>query len=462
MQVRKPMLLGSAFAALLLVIGISCFAVWRSATLAQQRVAALHDAHTQAGAALSAIRANVYLTAVLTRDYLLDQDPSRAPQYIEQFTSIRNDTERSFRLLQSTAGDEQQRQALAKLSAEVNSYWDPTETALDWTPEEKRAQRNALLRQRLHRRQEIFELVRRAEDLMSTNFRRERQRVTRADQEFRSSLVWITFAALAFGFVIAGTTLARMIALEKLSVAAEWELRRLSAQLRTAQESERKHLSRELHDQVGQMLTGLRMELAALARLNWSADSDIAASITHAKSTVEQTLKLVRNIAMLARPSMLDDLGLTPAVSWLAKEFSRSTGINVEAQTDPAADALPETYRTCIYRVIQEALTNAARHANARRIDVTLKSDGAAIRLAIEDDGVGFDPAAKKRNGIGLLGMEERVRELAGHFAVKSVPGNGTRVEVELPAPGKIEVRDDPHPDRGRPRNRPDRVETAI
>jgi signal transduction histidine kinase len=462
MHVRKALMLGGAFVALLVVIALSAIAVWRSATISQNRVAALHAASIEAAAALSSVRSNVYLTAILTRDYLLETEPSNAGQYLQQFQTIRSELERGFQVLRGLAQDEPQRQALARLKQEVDAYCAPTATALRWTADEKKARSPDLLRQRVHRRREIFELAQRAEKLMNSNFDREQQRVTKADQDFRGSFDWTTAIALAIGAGIAVFTLTRMVALERQSVTAEAKLRELSAQLRTAQESERKQISRELHDEVGQMLTGLRMELAALARLNWSANPEVANRITHAKGTIEQTLKQVRNIAMLVRPSMLDDLGLRPAIAWQTKEFSRQTGVTVETIVDPAADRLPETYRTCIYRIVQEALTNCARHAGATRIIVSLLPENGVLRLSIEDDGVGFDLALAGPRGFGLMGMEERVRELQGRFSIKSTLGRGTRVDTELPLPDMPEVCGDPYPGRGRSRDRQDRLETSL
>jgi signal transduction histidine kinase len=440
MRVPKSLLLGVAFGALLVVLALSAIAVWRSATIAQNHVAELHAASTKATTALSAIRSDIYLTAILTRDYLLDPDRSGVPQYMRQFEEIQSDIQKGFSVLESTIQDEQQRRALSRLREELNAYVSPTETALDWTPQEKSAHGYAVLRQRVHRRQEIFGLVQQAETLIGNNFDRERQRITRADEDFRRSFAWITGAALGIGLGIASLTLTRMIRLERKSDAAQRKLRELSVQLRTAQEVERKHLSRELHDEVGQMLTGLRMELAALARLNWSADPEISTRITHSKTTVEQTLKLVRNIAMLMRPSMLDDLGLSPAISWQAKEFSRATGVPVETAIDPGLDGLPEQYRTCIYRIVQEALTNCARHASATRIDVTLERHDGSLALRIRDDGAGFDRSDGAKRGLGLVGMEERIRELGGRITVRSAPGAGTEIAVALPAPKETEV----------------------
>jgi signal transduction histidine kinase len=433
--VHRSVLLAGAFAALLLVIGTSAFAVWTNARRAQEHVAQLQRAHLEARTALTVIRANIYQAEILTRDYLLDANTAHAPEYIAQITSIRNKTEEALHTLEASGEDGDQRAVVRQLRRELSTYWDPTDVVLDWTPAEKRAQRSQMLRQRVKRRQEAFALAAQVERIISDNFTRERSRITTADQEFRSSLGWITAVALLLGFGIAGVTLMRMVALERQSRTAELELRLLSGQIRTAQEQERKYLSRELHDQVGQMLTGLRMELTSMARLLADSESELSSRIARSKGTVEQTLRIVRNIAMLLRPSMLDDLGLTPALAWLLKEMSRSSGMEIKSDIDNAVDSLPDPYRTCIYRVIQEALTNASRHSGARSAEVKLQAVGAWVVGSVSDDGKGFDPALTRRRGLGLLGMEERVRELGGSIRVVSAPGRGVRVEIRLPRP---------------------------
>jgi signal transduction histidine kinase len=461
-RARRSILLAGALAGLLLVIGISAYAVWRNARNSQERVAALQSAHMKAGVALAAIRANVYLAAILTRDYLLDPDPTHAQEYIDQFGVIQANTEKSFQVLEASGLDEPQRAALNHLRDEVASYWDPTEIVLDWSPEEKRVQRTQVLRQRIKRRQEIFGLAEQVENLVTANFIHERQRITGADQEFRSSLGWTTGIALLLGFAIAGGTLFRLLALERQSEMAESELRLLSGQLRTAQEQERKYLSRELHDQVGQMLTGLRMELGGVARALGNSESEVSSRIARAKGTVEQTLRIVRDIAMLLRPSMLDDLGLVPALAWLFKEVARSSGIEIHSYIDPALDKLTDIHRTCIYRIVQEALTNASRHSAARNVDVSIRPEGGQVIGFVVDDGHGFDRGTQKRGGLGLLGMEERVREIGGSIDVGSSPGKGTRIEFRLPWPESTEVMSDTGTGRGRPRNRSDGLKASA
>ncbi len=432
MLMRRSVLLAFAFASLLLIIGGAAFAIWRGAENARQEVAALHSAHLDAGNALASIRANVYLAGILTRDYLLDPDPSHSTRYADQFDAIRSSTEHSFQTLVASAPGPQERMALDRFHRAVDSYWDPTKIILDWTPEQKNASRIAFLQERVRHREEIVELASQIEQLVTANFSRERARINRADDKFRSSLAWTTAIALLLGLGIACATVTHLATLERNSAAADAELRRLSGQIRVAQEQERRYLSRELHDQAGQMLTGLRMELASIS--HDAGAEEFSARVAHAKSIVEQTLRVVRNIAMLLRPSMLDDLGLTAAIGWLVRDVKRSSGIEIRAEIDPSLDELPDAQCTCVYRVVQEALTNAARHSGARNIAIALIPDAGEIAGSITDNGHGFDSTIVRRTGIGLLGMEERVRELGGSLRIVSSPGHGARVEFRLPS----------------------------
>jgi signal transduction histidine kinase len=150
---------------------------------------------------------------------------------------------------------------------------------------------------------------------------------------------------------------------------------------------------------------------------------------THADSSVNA----IRNIALLLRPSMLDDLGLIPALEWQAREVSRRNGVLVKVTDENMPDTLPDDIRTCIYRVVQQALHNVATHAGAHSASVNVRREGGSLILIVEDDGSGFDPSRTK--GMGLLGMEERVKQLGGRLTISSVPGKGTRLSVTLPLP---------------------------
>jgi signal transduction histidine kinase len=428
---RRSVLLAFAFASLLLLIGGASLAIWRGAENAREKVADLHALHLKEDNALASIRANVFLSGILARDYLLDPDPTHATHYADQFDDIRSSTERSFGVLALQEQSPEAKAALDRLNTELENYWNSTKAILDWTPEQKNAPRAAFLQDRIRHREEIVEVAQQAEQLMTDSFSRERSRITTADAQFEAWLAWTTGLALVLGCGIAGITVIHMATLERRSLTADAELRRLSGQIRMAQEQERRYLSRELHDQAGQMLTGLRMELASIS--HDAGEEEFNTRVAHAKGIAEQTLRVVRNIAMMLRPSMLDDLGLASAIGWLVREIKRSGAVDIQTQIDPAVDSLPDAECTCIYRVVQEALTNAARHSGARLIGISLNMSNGEITGSIADDGQGFDAAAMKRTGLGLVGMEERVRELGGSLAVVSLPGHGARVEFHLP-----------------------------
>jgi signal transduction histidine kinase len=149
------------------------------------------------------------------------------------------------------------------------------------------------------------------------------------------------------------------------------------------------------------------------------------------RTLAEKTVNEVRDLALLLRPSMLDDFGLVPALNWYAREVTNRTGLNVVVEADDAADNLPDEHKTCIYRLVQEAVNNAGRHANARTAEVVVRRESQRVLLTVRDDGAGFDTRFVR--GLGLLGMEERVRRLGGSFRIDSNLGLGTAIEAELP-----------------------------
>jgi signal transduction histidine kinase len=220
---------------------------------------------------------------------------------------------------------------------------------------------------------------------------------------------------------------------------AERQLRELSQQLVATQEEERKKLSRELHDHVGQMLTALRMELGRIDRVRGPVAAEIPAAVAECRQLVDNVVRTVRDLSLGLRPSMLDDFGLQPALEWHIRDVSRRFGLTVDLTTHGDLDTLPEPHRTCIYRVVQEALTNCVRHARATRVQVQLDRRGEALEASVSDDGSGFEQVSRP-TGLGLRGIEERVRDLKGSVTVTTAPRGGTTIRVVLPLPAPVEV----------------------
>jgi signal transduction histidine kinase len=207
-------------------------------------------------------------------------------------------------------------------------------------------------------------------------------------------------------------------------------MRQLSQRVVATQEEERKNLSRELHDHVAQVLTGLRMELGRIERTTPS----VSPAVAECKRLVDDMFGTVRNLALGLRPSMLDDFGLQAALEWHVRDFMRRYAIDVELRMEGEFDTLPEKYRTCVYRIVQEAMTNCARHAQAKAIRVGSTTDGGQLRIWVTDDGRGLNPRQHPA-GLGLRGIEERVKELQGNMTIDQEPSGGTTISVTIPLP---------------------------
>lgn len=225
-----------------------------------------------------------------------------------------------------------------------------------------------------------------------------------------------------------------MLELEKESEAqfaeielAKQELSDLSARVLETQETERRRIARELHDEIGQSQWAMGLENDNLCAAVRSSNNDLELSRLEGLRIV----RVVRNMSLLLRPSMLDDLGLMPALEWLAREVSRTSGLRVEVTEEQVPEALPEEHKTRLFRVAQEALRNTCRHAGAKNTRILVQGDGGQLRMSVQDDGCGFNPGRNK--GLGLFGMEERASHLRGACAIHSKPGCGTIARLELP-----------------------------
>src|ERR1041384_5735430 len=207
-------------------------------------------------------------------------------------------------------------------------------------------------------------------------------------------------------------------------------LRLLSRQLLSAQEEERKKISRELHDVIAQTLTSINVRLADLKKEAAVNTKGLERSIARTQRLVEQSVDIVHRFARELRPTVLDDLGLIPALHTFMKSFRKETGIGVSLSAFAAVEELNGDKRTVIYRVAQEALTNVARHAHATEAEVKIQKLDGAVCLRIKDNGKGFPTDrvlhAKRGKRLGLLGMKERLEMVGGNFTIESAPGKGT------------------------------------
>lgn len=210
------------------------------------------------------------------------------------------------------------------------------------------------------------------------------------------------------------------------------QLRELAARQHKAREEERKHIARELHDELGQFLTALRMKISLLRVRFGEHDAELTAHAKSMTELVDRNLQVVRDVAASLRPGALD-MGLQSALEWLVADFAGHVGIACVLDVIDREVDLDEMNATAIFRIVQESLTNVARHAGASRVTVTLDSEGAFCRVTVCDDGKGFDPGLTRRTSLGLLGMRERVLMVGGELDIDSAPGRGTTLVVRVP-----------------------------
>jgi signal transduction histidine kinase len=200
----------------------------------------------------------------------------------------------------------------------------------------------------------------------------------------------------------------------------------------TAQELERRRLARELHDETGQALTSILLGLRGLEDVH--DEAALRAAVGEVRELVRSTLQDVRRLAVELRPKALDDFGLVAALERLTENFAEQTGMAIEFVSNLHGDGrFPPEVETALYRLVQESLTNIVKHARAKGVSIVLTQKAEAITVVVEDDGVGFEPGRETGDGIGLLGMRERVGLFGGRVVVESRPGAGTTIVAEVP-----------------------------
>jgi signal transduction histidine kinase len=212
------------------------------------------------------------------------------------------------------------------------------------------------------------------------------------------------------------------------------QLRELSGYLQSVREDERIRISRQVHDELGQALTGLKMDLSWLAKRVPKEGKPILDKIQAMSGNIDSTIQTVRRISTELRPGILDDLGLVAAIEWQSQEFQQRTGIKCLVSNDVSETILDEDLNTAFFRIFQETLTNVIRHANASKVDVRLEKQGNALLMVVADNGRGItEGEISNTQSIGLLGMQERAALLGGEVTFAGAPGQGTIVKVQIP-----------------------------
>lgn len=391
---------------------------------------------------LDQVRSAIYLSGTYLRDYLLEPDPEKAEQSRVALETARAQVSSTLAHPGLLSGSQGNHDLHAALEREIAEYWHTLDPVLSWKAEQRHRQGYRFLHDEVFPRRSSTLSI--ADTIASVNQHQLLDRDNRLLSlfgSFRNRLMVALLIMVLFGIVQASASTIHLLRMERRTVAhlievseARQELRDLSAKLVTTQETERKNLSRELHDAVGQALSAVQFELHDLAAVLDRHQEALRGRVDRIRALVEGCLAMIRNMARLLRPAMLDDLGLAAALEGQAREISRYTGVHITVDALRLSAELPDEHKICLFRIVQESLNNVCRHANADSVKITVETASEWVTATIEDDGRGFR-LGRQTKGLGLIGMQERVAALGGTFQVHSEPGKGTRIEVRLPFP---------------------------
>jgi signal transduction histidine kinase len=441
-SIRRVLVAG--FAVLLSVWAFAGYELIRSLADVEARVTEEHAAFARAADTVSLIRRNVLEASINVRDALIDPATAARDAYRDDLRVLRGAAERHAAEYLPQVQSPAEREAWAKLQDKLAEYWTSLEFIFaDDLPTNATGAATMLRRNVRPIRKDVLALL---DNLKATQQASQRQHdadVRLLYAETRTRFIWIVGGALILGLAAAWFAARHIAGLEReihhqrlAETQNRLDLERLSARLVDAQEQERRSLARELHDEVGQALTAIKMSVGVALRTPGTHPRAHAA-LEEARGVAETTLQGVRDLSQLLHPSMLDDFGLPETLAAYLRNFSRRTGIRAHFSHEGADDRMAPDVEVCLYRIVQEALTNVARHSGALSCAVSLRRINSDVELVVEDSGRGMASAAggaDARRGLGLMGMRERAQSLAGRFTIANRPEGGTRVVVTLPA----------------------------
>ncbi len=416
---------------------------------------AINERYMRAQELLSSVRAQVLLGSVYVRDALLDPDPDTIDRYRRQLDATHETVGNALRQYVPVLDAPSERGRVATLSREIDAFHKTMRGVLAsdrsrW-PAEARLVLNT---QVVPKREVVFRVSEEVQALNRRAFVRQQGEIAALYRDTQQQ-VWQQLGfALAAGVAIAllatvyaGRLENRLRRQQAMEARTSNDLQRLSAKLVSVQEDERRTIARELHDEVGQVLTAIKMELS-LAQRKIERNGGPRDLLGDAQRITDGALHTVRDLSHLLHPAVLDDLGLPAAIDSTLREFGARHGIQVELLHDRMEERLSAETEAAAFRIVQEALTNVAKHAHATLCRIYLQRLPHTLLVTIEDDGAGFDAATAEQTtmarGLGLIGIRERAAQLHGTVSIESGPARGTRLTVEL---GVASRGDGPGPD---------------
>jgi signal transduction histidine kinase len=443
LTIRAALVLGFG-----LTLGLWLFAGYqftRRMSEVQSQAAEINTRYTRAQEQLSTVRAQVLIASVYVRDALLDPDPRATDSYRAQLAAAYDTMDTALRMYEPVLDESTERARIDGLRREIADFRTTMVDVLTADDRASASEARRLLSTRVVPKRET--VMRVSEQVQAMN--------RRAFIDQQAAVADIYAATQRSNWRQLGLALAGSLGIALLATLYSGrletslkrqrekdlqntrDLQRLSARLVSAQEEERRNIARELHDEIGQVLTAVKVEISVAQRA-MSGDSAPARQLDDAMAMTDTAIHTVRDLSHLLHPAMLDDLGLATTLDAYTRRFSDRCGVAIEFLHDQATGRLSPEIEVAAYRIVQEALTNVVKHAEARSCRVYLQRLAHTVLITIDDDGRGFDARGQEhrgaQQGLGLLGIRERTAQLGGTALIESAEGRGTRVTVELPA----------------------------
>jgi len=409
----------------------------------EREAAAINVRYMQAQELLATVRPQVLLVSVNVRNALLDPGLERLDAYQRRIARTLREVDRTLVRYVPVLDGAAERDRVRRLREEIDVFGEAILQVMSTSRGRSPADTRDLLARVVPRRDVIIRITEEVQELNRAAFVQQQAAVAETYRTMQGGIwqrlglsVLASLVIAVFATMYVGRLEDRLLRQREKEAQNARDLQQLSARLIHAQEEERRTIARELHDEVGQVLTTIKVELS-LAQNKLAVAGGPDHLLRDAQSIADGALHTVRDLSHLLHPAMLDDLGLAAALEWYVQPFARRHGLTVQLQQDQMAGRLRPEIELAAFRIVQEALTNVVKHAHATTCIVHLRQTPVALLITVKDDGAGFDPADVQlpgaARGLGLLGLRERTWQLLGTIAVDSAPGRGTTIDVSLP-----------------------------
>jgi len=445
MGVSSSTVLRFGYVAVIAILVFSTIQAYRIQGIVSEKHIGIYRQYVNQDEALSQLRRSIWLAGNDVRDFFLSSLPDRAAILKAQFQDLDAQSRQALSRLEQL---ESTGAATGSLRLKLSEYWNKLEPVPESMASAGAPAAYQFIQQEIvPRRNALYDALQQITEEDQAALQRSEVRFADNRLDAARKLLFTLGLCVVLGFLVAGFSLRHAARLERETAAqyeevirAKGEMEQLSARLLELEEEGRRRLSRELHDEIGQTLAVLEIEISHAQLLTVDSQPAIRERLRRARELAGKTVQTVRDISLLLRPALLDDLGLAPALQWLLEDFERRSGVACEFSEEGLQDLLPDSVKTCIYRVVQEALHNCEKHAEASPVRVAVRQSSDHIRVEMEDNGRGLELNTKgmpgRNAGLGILGMRERAARVGGALALESSPGKGTRISLQIPLAG--------------------------